>query len=697
MNARLASGLGWLLLTLVLVLLGWVLIATSFMVYDDEGYVLMSVRNFCDGHRLYTDVFSQYGPAFYLYYQFLHVLTGLTYDHTTGRLITLAYWVASALVLGSLAARLTFSRIAGWSAAVLGFVTLAPNINEPFHPGSLLALVSILAAWAGVEGIRQGSILLGLTVGALGAFALLIKINVGLFILCPWGAWWLLNLSPDSRWRNGTVWAVAAAVIAMPLALMRAHLGEGWAIGFAWMFTTGALGFWLQLSRACDAPPSRKAWLWPAVIASGIIVVTAGMAISGTSLPALWHGAVVAPLSHPNVYTYPAGTTLMTGALALLSFAALVWILKQPDGRRRTLIISGMRIAGLVLYFWQTKVPVNHGGLVLFSFEWSPLLAGWMLAPLSASSTRETLARIWLGWFFCWQILQAYPVAGSQAAWGSALWPPIAVIGCIDLCRHFALRWPRSRILGLAAVSGAALVALSITGLCARAWWHDSLPLGLQGAHWMRPTPEITRSIQILDTNIRRESGLVFSLPGMFSFNLWSGHPSPSTANTTHWFSLLNDRQQSEIIHALAADPRATLVVQRDLLRFLLEKGYKPSGLLTDYLRVAFVPAIRVGSYDLCVKRGRTIKAVNTFRVEGDRLVAWVEQPASPCPLSVSNPLFAYLPEIVLPDAVWTAEGGLWKIDAPLPANWRALPGTLLLAAAPGGVLSWPENTLVAR
>ena len=33
-----------------------------FMFYDDEGYVLISYRNFAEGGALYRDVFSQYGP-----------------------------------------------------------------------------------------------------------------------------------------------------------------------------------------------------------------------------------------------------------------------------------------------------------------------------------------------------------------------------------------------------------------------------------------------------------------------------------------------------------------------------------------------------------------------------------------------------------------------------------------------------------
>ena len=46
------------------VLAGFGLMFSTYMTYDDEGYVLFSLRNFVDGGGLYDRVFSQYGPFF---------------------------------------------------------------------------------------------------------------------------------------------------------------------------------------------------------------------------------------------------------------------------------------------------------------------------------------------------------------------------------------------------------------------------------------------------------------------------------------------------------------------------------------------------------------------------------------------------------------------------------------------------------
>ena len=46
------------LLTVLLACTGYWMLFTNFTKNDDEGTVLLSVRLFCAGHALYTDVFS---------------------------------------------------------------------------------------------------------------------------------------------------------------------------------------------------------------------------------------------------------------------------------------------------------------------------------------------------------------------------------------------------------------------------------------------------------------------------------------------------------------------------------------------------------------------------------------------------------------------------------------------------------------
>jgi hypothetical protein len=306
----------------------------------------------------------------------------------------------------------------------------------------------------------------------------------------------------------------------------------------------------------------------------------------------------------------------------------------------------------------------------------------------------DRTVRAWLGWFFCWQTLQAYPVAGSQVAWGCVLWPAIALIGCVDLWRYCQRRWRHAEAAGVAGLASAAATTLGITIFHAQIWWHDSLPLGLPGARWIHPPPTMARTLQTLHANIRREAGQLFSLPGMFSFNLWSGHPTPTTANVTHWFSLLDPSRQNEIIRSLEQDPKAVLIVNRGHLKYLYTTGFAPTGALNDYLRATFVPVLRLETYDLCVKQGRSIKACETFGISGDKLIARVLSPAAPCPLFLAESDRPDAKTIPLDSAIWTREGDLWRIEASLPAENIPWPAAFLIARTAKGDILWMRNAL---
>lgn len=691
---RIGEILGWGLLLGTLTALGWALIAVSFMVYDDEGYVLLSVRQFCDGKPLYTEVFSQYGPAFFLFYRGLHVLTGVIYDHEVGRLLTLGYWVATAGMAGWMTRRLTDSVIAGWSSAILGFIALSPNINEPFHPGSLLALLCMGAACAGAECLLRGQHRrMAFILGLIGALVVLIKINVGVFLLCAWGGWWIAHELKGGRWGRGAGWLVSMGVVLLPLLLMRSHLGETWALGFAWVFMASALGVWSQV-WLCQTNEGKPAgWTWIGLAGAVVTATVISMAWLGTSPAALWEGSLIAPLRHPQVYAFPAKTTLWLGGAAWVSLGVFQWIVRRTAAWRSWLIIA-VRAAGLAGYCWQARDPIDNGGLWVYAFIQGPLLAVWMLTPLENCSSFQAKARWWLAWVFLWQLLQAYPVAGSQVAWGSTLWVVIASIGCVDTWRHLARRWRPAAETGALLWAGTALGATGVVLVSVQAWWADSARLELPGARWLRPPPDVAHTLQAIQVNLQRDAGCVFSVPGLMSFNLWSGQPTPTAANATHWFSLLNDRQMMEIMTTLEQDPRAMLVVQTDLLRFLYRKGFAPTGPLSDYVRTAFVPAIRLGDYDLCVKRGRQIAAYNTFRLEYGRLIARVIREDGPAPVWLRDPARPGWGGVLLKSAVWTQQDKqVWQLDALLPLGWPpSVRREMVIGETSPQII--PENTL---
>src|SRR3954463_14286765 len=134
--------------TAALLLAATLIMFSRFMLYDDEGYVLISLRNFAEHGRLYRDVYTQYGPFPYVVYYTLNLL-GAPLTHTVGRTVTLIIWTTTVLLTASIVWRLTrrYALVVATIAAV--FTYLWVMANEPPHPGGLITLITATLAAIG--------------------------------------------------------------------------------------------------------------------------------------------------------------------------------------------------------------------------------------------------------------------------------------------------------------------------------------------------------------------------------------------------------------------------------------------------------------------------------------------------------------------------------------------------------------------
>ena len=235
------------LATLVLTLASVVLVAaaamvmfSTFMFYDDEGYVLLSLRNFAEHGGLYRDVYTQYGPFPFVSYYALQAL-GVPLTHTVGRLITIGAWAGTAWVCVALVGHVTRNLAVRLAVLVAVFVYLWVMASEPSHPGGLIVFLTAVLALLGYRWIERGEWTpWGILVGAVTAALLLTKINVGIFAAFSAGTWWLLHHRTDAlrRWAPAIVGAASAA---LPIGLMRPLLGTPWVQDFALVFGCSAI------------------------------------------------------------------------------------------------------------------------------------------------------------------------------------------------------------------------------------------------------------------------------------------------------------------------------------------------------------------------------------------------------------------------------------------------------------------------
>src|SRR5258708_197127 len=63
-------------------------------VWDDEGALLAGFRSLREGHRMYDDIYSLYGPLYNGVYGLAYVVLHVPLSHTAGRLIAAALWAA---------------------------------------------------------------------------------------------------------------------------------------------------------------------------------------------------------------------------------------------------------------------------------------------------------------------------------------------------------------------------------------------------------------------------------------------------------------------------------------------------------------------------------------------------------------------------------------------------------------------------
>lgn len=596
------------------------LLFTTYRTYDDEGYVLFSLANYSRDGGLYTHVYSQYGPFFFLVADLTHRVLGFEFTNTAGRVITLFHWLGAAMLCGHLVWRQT--RSAGWSLFALAatFCHLWQMTSEPMHPGGFIVFCVALGAWAGAGfAARDSSRGLALTCGLIGAALVLTKINVGALFIAGAGAWLLLHTAGPKLSRLGLRLA-ALGLIMLPWALMRSLLPDPWVIKFGIIVGCAALGI-LLASRESRRPWfTLTGWAWcfgGGLLLLAIVVVCASL--RGTGPHELLEGVLLAPLRHPGVYSFAVRWRDGAGLFAVGSLFLCV-IATHPVARTFSWFVpalawSRLAIVAVAMTSWLGWLPLNPLALVM-SYGLSCV---WLfVVPLGddAGAHRAASARAWIALLVVTQSLHAYPVGGSQIGWGTFLWAPLLALAATEAVAF--LQAKTLRLIGLIAAGAAFASACGIALLFGhQGWiqWRDSEPLGLPGASVLRLEPAEAAELRTLTVNATAHCDMVFSLPGMFSFNLWTGLPSPTSANVTHWFNLLSPAQQQETIARLEAHPRAGIMVERDVLAMIAGAGIPVRGPLRDYLYEKFAPVFAAGSHEFWVRRGRAVAPLNTARV----------------------------------------------------------------------------------
>jgi len=630
MAGRLLRIAVWGGLALALPVVAYLLVNTTFMMYDDEGYLLISLRNYLAGLRLYDEVFSQYGPWPYVYHQFIAGLLHSPITHMLGRGLTVLHWVGCSLVGGVLALRLTGKHAAGWMATVAIFGLCWQMTSEPSHPGSLIALMVALAAWCAsrIDGTARVAGVAAAGLGVISALLVLTKVNVGLLLVAGIGCAALRYTAWPERWRRTAALAGSGGLVLLPWALMGRQLDREWVMTFTLQFSAAAaLLLWVT-------PPSRAGrflsarWWWTTVIAAGLTgaLVCLIVLLRGTSARALLDAVLINPIKLPARFVVefkwvPAVWPVAAACWATAARAG--WEIRRHGETTATTrwIVVALRFLALGWFAWHAQDWLTYFGISHFMVFCLPLLPVFVV-PIRPDSAPHRAGRLSL-WIVALvalpQVLHAFPVAGSQMAWGTFLLLPLFVAGVAEAWECLAASAARGGWwIVPAGWAALLLVGLFQLGQLAQTGWtryHTSRPLDLPGAADIRIEGYFRQALRLLTLNAGIHADVLFSRQGMYSYNLWSGVPTPTAQNATHWFWLLDEAHQQEIIARLQATPRSAFIVSRALDDLLARLHVSMDSPLQSYLTSHYKPLLEYHDFIFYVPNDSRAVAFGQYEV----------------------------------------------------------------------------------
>jgi len=573
----------------------------AFRTFDDEGYVMIVLREYARGGVLYDEVYSQYGPVFHQILTAIFSVAGFGLTHTTARVCTAMLVVFTSVLCATATWRLTGLISIAISVQALVVGTLW-NADEAVHPGHLVALLlgGVAVAATGLAGRRAGAA--AAAMGVLLAAVSLTKINAG--GLATMSVTFAVLLAyPPGRLPPWARRALAVVFAAVPVILMAANAGDAAWRSFLIVATSGAAAVALVSLGPPYVSATSSARLG---IGFAAMLATAALACGwelakGTTLAALITGLVLEPVHHPQRYMVVPRleATVPVAALVGLGLCAAF-----VAARRRALLShSSVAIALSV-------VKVIAGGWIWYALldrrlalQTAPPLYWLLLAlPTTLLAPGEVLARRILAAVAALQALHAYPVAGAHIAWSSFLAGPIAGVMIVDGWRGLAAALPE-RAGGLARLATIAVLLLVVFLTQRMVTMHlrlaDSyrrnVPLGLPGTEWVRDTPQQVVQLRQLTHILSTRCGTFLTQPGMNSFYFFTGKDPPTRLNVGLWNVHLTEAQQQRVVDRLVSMPPPVCVLRLD--------GVVWDTPLGRYVRDEFEPVLASPPFDLLVRR----------------------------------------------------------------------------------------------
>jgi hypothetical protein len=549
---------------------------TGFSPWDDEGALMISVKNYLAGFRLYDEVFSGYGPVYYFYNWFIQLISGSAVTHDATRMTSVVIWVVCPLISAWIALRLTDSLLSASVAHLLSFRSLQFFVYEPGHPQELCILLLLGLAASGLIAARPGRRSIGaVLVGAICAALLLIKVNIGIFVVLS-AALAFLYLFPQTTLSLVARVAAMAAAVALPVLLMKAHLDGNAARSYCFVVTASAAALAVgPLSTVKSVSVSLRdgfvalASFLVTGIASILVLLAKGISLQGILFSLVLVHVKVNVEQRFWYLSSELGLKWIFWALGGL-IAAFVFArnMRRDPGAARRALVSIKLIFGASAVLVALAVPS-----VLLGFV-TPYCWLVLYSPQRHGKFDQALPRFLLGITAVLQTLYAYPIAGSQAAFIRELLVIVSAVCVGDALAeardYYTIpdriaRWIRPATIGILLCVPLYYIRRDFK----TASIYRSLPAsGLAGAERVHMPAEQVSDYHWLVTKLRSDCDVFIGMPDLPSFTFWTGKEPLTKLSVDDWMFALSNEQQSYVVSVLAKHPDACVFYNPGLVAF---------------------------------------------------------------------------------------------------------------------------------
>jgi hypothetical protein len=548
---------------------------SRFFWFDDEGTLLIGIRAFVAGHRMYDEVYSLYGPLYNLLYGFLYGPLGVPATHDAGRLIAALFWLVWTAAFSLFCFHLSRSIAGALVSAVVLLIWLRPLMDSPGHPQELClvligaSLLLTLLLEPAADGEKKKGVAL-FCLGAGVAALSLIKINVGIFFGLPLLVVFLRQ-SRSTILTSFLAPLAAIGLVLLPLAVQAILFDLLWVRAYSAFSVLSIAAACLVYFRAPRSPlVSGAAWI--AILAGGgltALLIVGAMMAAGSSLYGILNGVLLQNMYFVRNWYIPlhvGSRGLLAASLSLVAAGAYCLGVTRPGlSRRLDLAVAALKSLFVATGLW---FFLRHDVLDLFRllvpFCWL------LLARPETAANPYRIARSAAALIGVTMSLYAFPVAGQQVEIAGALPLLILVVLAHDVAATLRAHWPDRYVpmwSWLPVGASAIAIALGAVATVNSVWtYYRGAELGLPGTAFIRT--DNRQQVEDLQWVTRQLSSChaSYSLPGLDSFYLWTGQLPPTMLNINAQLNFLNSSQQQSVVDVLSRKEDLCVVYNPDFL-----------------------------------------------------------------------------------------------------------------------------------